>query len=64
MIWLTRAADLVFDTVGGDVLTRSPALVRPGGTLVSFPLADAGKAFQAKKDGVPGKVVLVVHDDH
>jgi len=27
-------ADLVFDTIGGDVLTRSPALLRPGGTLV------------------------------
>jgi NADPH:quinone reductase-like Zn-dependent oxidoreductase len=28
-------ADLVFDTIGGDVLERSPALLRPGGTLVS-----------------------------
>ncbi len=28
-------ADLVFDTIGGDVLARSPALLRPGGTLVS-----------------------------
>jgi NADPH:quinone reductase-like Zn-dependent oxidoreductase len=28
-------ADLVFDTVGGDVLERSPATVRPGGALVS-----------------------------
>jgi NADPH:quinone reductase-like Zn-dependent oxidoreductase len=28
-------ADLVFDTVGGEVLARSPALLRPGGTLVS-----------------------------
>ena len=28
-------ADLVFDTIGGEVLTRSPALLRPGGTLVS-----------------------------
>jgi NADPH:quinone reductase-like Zn-dependent oxidoreductase len=27
-------ADLVFDTIGGDVLARSPALLRPGGTLV------------------------------
>jgi NADPH:quinone reductase-like Zn-dependent oxidoreductase len=27
--------DLVFDTVGGDLLARSPALVRPGGRLVS-----------------------------
>ena len=27
--------DLVFDTVGGDTLARSPALVRPGGRVVS-----------------------------
>lgn len=27
--------DLVFDTIGGDVLDRSPAIVRPGGALVS-----------------------------
>ena len=27
--------DLVFDTVGGELLQRSPALVRPGGRLVS-----------------------------
>jgi NADPH:quinone reductase-like Zn-dependent oxidoreductase len=27
--------DLVFDTVGGELLKRSPALVRPGGRLVS-----------------------------
>jgi NADPH:quinone reductase-like Zn-dependent oxidoreductase len=28
-------ADLVFDTIGGEVFTRSPALLRTGGTLVS-----------------------------
>jgi NADPH:quinone reductase-like Zn-dependent oxidoreductase len=28
-------ADLVFDTIGGEVLARSPVLLRPGGTLVS-----------------------------
>lgn len=28
-------ADLVFDTIGGEVLTRSSALLRPGGTLVT-----------------------------
>jgi NADPH:quinone reductase-like Zn-dependent oxidoreductase len=28
-------ADLVFDTIGGELLARSPALLRPGGTLVS-----------------------------
>jgi NADPH:quinone reductase-like Zn-dependent oxidoreductase len=27
--------DLIFDTVGGELLERSPALVRPGGRLVS-----------------------------
>jgi NADPH:quinone reductase-like Zn-dependent oxidoreductase len=27
--------DLVFDTIGGDVLERSPAIVRPGGALIS-----------------------------
>jgi NADPH:quinone reductase-like Zn-dependent oxidoreductase len=27
--------DLVFDTVGGDRLERSPAVIRPGGRLVS-----------------------------
>jgi NADPH:quinone reductase-like Zn-dependent oxidoreductase len=29
-------ADVVFDVIGGDVLKRSAALVRPGGTLVSI----------------------------
>jgi NADPH:quinone reductase-like Zn-dependent oxidoreductase len=28
--------DVVFDVVGGDVLERSTALVRPGGTLVTI----------------------------
>ena len=28
-------ADLVFDTIGGEVLADSPALLKPGGTLVS-----------------------------
>jgi NADPH:quinone reductase-like Zn-dependent oxidoreductase len=32
-------ADLVFDTIGGDVLARSPALVKPGGTLVTIKAA-------------------------
>ncbi|GHB71991.1 NADPH:quinone reductase [Streptomyces viridiviolaceus] len=31
-------ADLVFDVIGGDILDRSAALVRPGGTLVSIVL--------------------------
>ncbi|KMS91233.1 NADPH:quinone reductase [Streptomyces regensis] len=29
-------ADVVFDVIGGDILDRSAALVRPGGTLVSI----------------------------
>jgi NADPH:quinone reductase-like Zn-dependent oxidoreductase len=29
------AVDLVFDTVGGETLSRSPALLREGGRLVS-----------------------------
>ncbi|MFF5213125.1 NADP-dependent oxidoreductase [Streptosporangium sp. NPDC000396] len=97
--------DLVFDTVGGDLLARSANLVKPGGALVSitapplvtpvggravffivepdraqlaelarladtgglrphvgaiYPLAEAAKAFAAKRHGVPGKVVLRV----
>jgi NADPH:quinone reductase-like Zn-dependent oxidoreductase len=28
-------ADVVFDAIGGDVLARSPAIVKPGGALVS-----------------------------
>jgi NADPH:quinone reductase-like Zn-dependent oxidoreductase len=27
--------DLVYDAIGGDVLAHSPAIVRPGGALVS-----------------------------
>lgn len=32
---VVNQVDLVFDTVGGDRLQRSPAVVRPGGRLVS-----------------------------
>ena len=32
---LVEPVDLVFDTAGGDRLARSPAVVRPGGRLVS-----------------------------
>ena len=38
---LPREADLVFDTIGGEVLARLPALLRPGGTLVSVKAAAA-----------------------
>ncbi len=37
---LAGRADLVFDTIGGEVLARSPALLRPGGTLVSVNAAE------------------------
>ena len=38
---VTGRADLVFDTIGGEVLAQSPALLRPGGTLVSVNAAAA-----------------------
>ena len=36
--WETAAgqADLVYDCIGGDVLARSPAIVKPGGALVTI----------------------------
>ena len=40
------SADLVFDTVGGDVLARSADLLRPGGTLVTIK-ADAARPGRA-----------------
>ncbi|WP_223623928.1 zinc-binding dehydrogenase [Microbacterium sp. EST19A] len=42
-------ADLVFDVLGGQVLTDSVALVRPGGTLVTIaePLAEAPSGVRA-----------------
>jgi NADPH:quinone reductase-like Zn-dependent oxidoreductase len=36
---LAGQADLVIDTIGGEVLARSPALLRPGGTLVTIKAA-------------------------
>ncbi|MGV9803748.1 NADP-dependent oxidoreductase [Mycobacterium sp. NPDC003449] len=29
-------ADVIFDVIGGDILTRSTALLRPGGTLITI----------------------------
>ncbi|WP_141584262.1 NADP-dependent oxidoreductase [Actinomadura sp. WMMA1423] len=97
--------DLVFDTIGGDLLARSAGRVKPGGALVSitapppvepeggravffivepnrdqlaelakraesgglrnhvgavYPLARTREAFQAKRNGLPGKVVLEI----
>jgi NADPH:quinone reductase-like Zn-dependent oxidoreductase len=37
---LAGRADLVFDTIGGEVLARSPALLRAGGTVVSVNAAE------------------------
>jgi len=48
-------ADLVFDTIGGEVLARSPALLRPGGTLVTI---KAGMRLPDGRDDVR-KVVFV-----
>ena len=42
-------ADLVFDTIGGEVLARSPALLRPGGTLVTI---KADSARPASRDDI------------
>jgi NADPH:quinone reductase-like Zn-dependent oxidoreductase len=42
-------ADLVVDTIGGELLTRSPALLRPGGTLVTIKPA---AQLPATRDGV------------
>ncbi|MFB9690281.1 NADP-dependent oxidoreductase [Amycolatopsis plumensis] len=46
--WVEGQAELVFDTVGEDVLARSAAIVRPGGTLVSIsappPAVPGGRA--------------------
>jgi NADPH:quinone reductase-like Zn-dependent oxidoreductase len=42
-------ADLVFDTIGGEVLTRSPGLLKPGGTLVTI---KADVALPATRDDI------------
>jgi len=44
-------ADLVFDTIGGEVLTRSQALLRPGGTLVSVATQPAAGGDDASEIG-------------
>lgn len=49
--------DVVFDVIGGDVLERSTALVRPGGTLVSI----AAPPTAQPKDG--RAVFFVVEPD-
>jgi NADPH:quinone reductase-like Zn-dependent oxidoreductase len=42
-------ADLVFDTIGGDVLAASAALLRPGGTLISV---KAAASLPTTRDGI------------
>ena len=42
-------ADLVLDTIGGEVLARSPALLRPGGTLVTI---KAGAQLPGDRDDI------------
>ena len=48
-------ADLVFDTIGGDVLARSPALLRPGGTLV---MIKAGGPAPGERDDITTVVFI------
>lgn len=50
-------ADLVVDTIGGDVLAASPALVKRGGTLVTIKAA-----FQLPADRDDIKTVLFVQE--
>jgi NADPH:quinone reductase-like Zn-dependent oxidoreductase len=54
---LAGQADLVFDTIGGDVIAQSPALLRPGGTLVTIK-ADA--QLPATRDDI--KMVVFVQE--
>jgi len=42
-------AELVLDTIGGEVLARSPALLRPGGTLVTI---KAGAQLPGDRDDI------------
>ena len=53
--------DLVFDTVGGELLERSPAVVRQGGRLVS--IAEEPPQIPREVTGKRGKVVLRVVGD-
>jgi NADPH:quinone reductase-like Zn-dependent oxidoreductase len=48
-------ADLVFDTIGGDVLARSPALLRPGGTLV---MIKADRPVPGERDDITTVVFI------
>jgi NADPH:quinone reductase-like Zn-dependent oxidoreductase len=56
---LAGRADLVFDTIGGDVLAGSPALLKPGGRLVTV-RADA--QLPTTRDDI-GTVVFIQESD-
>jgi NADPH:quinone reductase-like Zn-dependent oxidoreductase len=51
---LVEPVDLVFDTAGGDRLERSPAVVRPGGRLVSI-------ASEPPAEAAAGRGIAAVH---
>jgi NADPH:quinone reductase-like Zn-dependent oxidoreductase len=48
-------ADLVLDTIGAEVLARSPALLRPGGTLVTI---KANAQLPASRDDIRNVVFV------
>jgi NADPH:quinone reductase-like Zn-dependent oxidoreductase len=50
-------ADLVFDAIGGEVLARSPALLKPGGALVTI---KAGMQLPDSRDDI--KTVVFVQE--
>lgn len=52
--------DLVFDTVGGETLARSPATLRPGGTLVSLRAMPAVADARAAGLRVPWFMAMVL----
>ncbi|HEY2589920.1 MAG TPA: NADP-dependent oxidoreductase [Tepidisphaeraceae bacterium] len=54
---VVRDVDLVFDTVGGDMLARSFAAIRPGGTVVS--IAGVPDKTRAADAGVTGIFFIV-----
>jgi NADPH:quinone reductase-like Zn-dependent oxidoreductase len=50
-------ADLVFDTIGGEVLARSPALLKPAGTLVTV---KADSPLPASRDDI--KTIVFIQE--
>lgn len=54
---IVHQVDLVFDTAGGDRLARSPAVVRPGGRLVS--VASEPSQEQANARGITAIYLIV-----